>query len=259
MVGDPDEDVRIELARKIGRLLAGLLQNELHRLSVFTLTTLERLAGDELPRVRGLLAEEIKGLHSVPKQIINWLARDVETTVAVPILEYSPLLSDADLIEIIAAASAECVIAAVARRRDVSEDVSEAIVATLDIPAVATLLANPSAKIREKTMQTITTNAATTEAWHTPLVMRAELSVRVMRRIAGFVSTGLLEQLQQRSGLDDATRAFLQRRMRAHLKSESRRPPSPVAQFMRVEVMKRYNLGCLDDNFVVQAARADSR
>jgi uncharacterized protein (DUF2336 family) len=30
------------------------------------------------------------------------LAQDVETVVAAPILEYSPLLSDADLIEIIA-------------------------------------------------------------------------------------------------------------------------------------------------------------
>src|SRR5207253_3556995 len=66
-------------------------------------------------------------------------------TCALPIfLEYSPLLSDHDLLEIIASARAQSALAAVARRRGVSERVSEVIVASLDVEAVAALLANPN-------------------------------------------------------------------------------------------------------------------
>ncbi|MBU6474149.1 MAG: hypothetical protein KGQ94_15970, partial [Alphaproteobacteria bacterium] len=55
-----DAAVRSELIRKIGRLLADLPPDELDTLSAFTVATLERLANDELPRVRSLLAEEIR-------------------------------------------------------------------------------------------------------------------------------------------------------------------------------------------------------
>ena len=57
--------------------------------------------------------------------------------MAAPILEYSPMLSDADLMEVIAAARAEEVLAAIARRKPVSPAVSDAIVSSLDIPAIA--------------------------------------------------------------------------------------------------------------------------
>ena len=89
----------------------------------------------------------------MPKEIVLKLARDADEMVCVPVLEYSPLLSDADLIEIIATARAQDALAAVARRRGVSETVSDAIVASLDIPAVAALLANPNARVREDTIE----------------------------------------------------------------------------------------------------------
>ena len=64
-------------------------------------------------RVRAILAEEIKYLNCIPKDIALHLARDVESIVATPILEYSPLLSDADLIEIIASGPVQEVLVAI--------------------------------------------------------------------------------------------------------------------------------------------------
>lgn len=256
---DPDEEVRSELARKIGRLLADLSPDELHTLSAFTIATIERLAHDELPRVRALLAEEIKALSTVPKPIIDHLARDTEAIVAAPILEYSPLLSDDDLIEIVSAATVERIITAVARRRNLGEEVTDAVVATLEIPAIAALLANPSARIREETMQRIVAHAMSAQMLHAPMVMRADLSARVMRRIAGFVSTELLDQLQKRSGLDDETRAYLRRRLQMRLKEMPPQKASSVAEFARAEVVKRQANGCLDDSFIIQAAKSGWR
>ncbi|MFX5252870.1 DUF2336 domain-containing protein, partial [Acinetobacter baumannii] len=82
-----------------------------------------------------------------------------------------------------------------------SYNVSDAVVATLDGPAVATLLANKSAQVREETLDTIIEHAASMENWHKPLVMRAELSLRAMRRIAGFVAASLIDELVDRHKL----------------------------------------------------------
>src|SRR5512146_225821 len=114
LADDHDEEVRAELARKIGRLLPGVPPDASEKMRALTVETLERLAQDQLPRVRRILAEEIKSLDCVPKHVIDMLARDVEEEVAVPILEYSPLLSDADLIEIIASAQARFTLTAIA-------------------------------------------------------------------------------------------------------------------------------------------------
>jgi len=134
---DGDPEVRAELARKIGRLLPDLLDSELDHVCKLTIETLRKLAADQLPRVRAILAEEIKALDCVPPDVVAKMARDADAIVSVPILEYSPLLSDSDLLEIIASARAQGALAAIARRRGLSELVSDAIVASLDIPAVA--------------------------------------------------------------------------------------------------------------------------
>src|SRR5262245_36281501 len=159
LADDVDPQVRTELARKIGRLLPDLLTSERERVCELTLETLQKLADDQLPRVRAILAQEIAGLACVPKDIVLKLAHDAEETVRVPILEYSPLLSDNDLLEIIATARAQSALAAIARRKGVSEAVSDAIVASLDIPSVAALLANPNARIREEAIEKIIDHA----------------------------------------------------------------------------------------------------
>src|SRR5580658_2869867 len=107
LADDADDDVREELARKIARLMPQLPAAEGAHIHALTIETLERLARDQVPRVRAILAEGIKSLDGIPKFIVLTLARDVESIVAAPILEYSPLLSDTDLMEIVAAAKAE--------------------------------------------------------------------------------------------------------------------------------------------------------
>src|ERR1700679_4243422 len=92
LADDACDDVRAELARKIARLMPGLSQREAEHIRALTIETLERLAADQVPRIRAILAEEIKHLDCVPPELVKLLARDVETIVSAPILEYSPLL-----------------------------------------------------------------------------------------------------------------------------------------------------------------------
>ncbi len=261
LTSDDDDEVRCELARKIGRLVPGLDPNEASRIRDMAIEVMERLARDSLPRVRAILAEEIKSATNVPAHIVKLLAQDLEIIVCAPILEYSPLLSDEDLIEIIASARVEGSFAAIARRSAVREDVSDAIVATLDVSAIATLLANPSAQIREAALDRVVEHAETIEAWHQPVVVRADLSVRAVRRIAGFVSSALLSVLSERRGLDDDTVAYLKKRVRERLEEEGVREDADSADVKAQALIKdMLKEGTLDDEFMSSAAeKGDKR
>lgn len=217
---DEDDDVRSELAHKIGRLLPGLDAGEAGKIREFTIGALEQLAVDQVPRVRAIIAEEIKDATNIPVTVVQRLAQDLEIAVAGPVLEYSPLLSDDDLLEVIASGQVHGAIECIARRSEVSGDVSDAVVATLDVPAVSVLLNNENAQIREDTLDFIIDNAKGIEEWHEPIAMRAELSLRAMRRIAGFVAFSLLADLSDRSGLDAETQAFLKKKIRTRIENE---------------------------------------
>ena len=140
LADDEEEDVRAELAHKIARLMPGLTERESSHMVALTIETLECLARDATVRVRAILAEEIKYLDCIPRDIVLRLAQDLETVVSAPILEYSPLLSDADLIEIIACGQVQEVLVAIASRKPVNEPVSARLVQSLNVPAVAALL-----------------------------------------------------------------------------------------------------------------------
>ena len=221
LAGDSDSDVRGELAQKIGRLFPGLLKEEQKHLRNTTVMVLQKLARDEAASVRAILAEEIKGLDCVPFAIVKELANDSDLLVAAPLLEYSPRLDDRTLIEIVVASRASGVLGAVARRKGLSENVCDAVASTLDVGAVAELLANTSAVIRTKTLDRIISNAAEVSEWHGSLAVRAELSPSAIKRLAAFVASTYIEVLAPRAGLDKSTQKYLHRRLEERRKTET--------------------------------------
>lgn len=260
LCSDNDDDVRCEIARKIGRLVPGMEDSETNRVRDLAIDVMERLARDSLPRVRAILAEEIRSSSRVPSYIVRQLANDLELIVCAPVLEYSPLLSDADLIEIVAGAQIEGRATAIARRKQVSEHLSDSIVATMDVSAIAALLSNPNAQIREEALDRIVENAADIESWHQPVVLRADLSLRAVRRIAGFVSSSLLRMLSERGGLDETTISFLAKRVRERLEAEGvtdggrSNDDELIAQ-----VQAAHREGKLTDDYVISAAESNNR
>ncbi len=253
---DDDDEVRCDLARKIGRLLPDLDPDEASRVRELALETLEILALDQLPRVRAVLAEELKQTSRVPKATVLLLAHDVEAIVAAPVLEYSPLLNDDDLLEIIATGCVGSALSGIARRHGVTPPVADALVATLDVPAVAALLANKSAQIREETLDAIIEHAETVERWHEPLVLRAELSLRAIRRISQFVAASLVDRLAERHGLEDDLAEELRRGVRRRLDAEPAGEDGAAAA-ARVAELKAG--GQLDDDAIADAIERGER
>lgn len=256
---DDDDAVRAELAVKIARLMPGLEARESGHVIALTIETLECLARDSAVKVRAILAEEIKHLDCVPRSVVLTLARDLESVVAAPVLEYSPLLSDADLMEIIACGLVQEKLGAIARRRPLDEKVSDELFKSLDVPGVATLLVNPDARIRKETLERIVDQAEKIDAWHMPLALRVDLSARAIRRISGFVGVALIQLLSERSFLDKETRAHLSRRLRARLEERPAGADGLTPEAARQQVEAARAKGKLDDLFVEDAVFAGQR
>jgi len=214
---DGSEDVRAGLAGKVQRLLPDLPPGEQDAARGRVMQTLEVLAKDAATRIRVVVAETLKDVADAPPELVRQLAADAELAVASPVLQFSPLLTDADLLEIIRGKHAEGALSAVARRSNVTEAISDAIVAVDDIDAVTTLLGNPSAQIREETLDLIVDRAPARTSWHGPLVDRPSLPNGAAIKIAAFVAEALSQRLAARPDLDTATRDAVTAEVRKRL------------------------------------------
>lgn len=198
---DQDEAVRGDIAGKLAVLIPDMPAAQMGQIERMTIGIVESLARDAAVEVRRVLSESLKALPNVPHGVIQALARDVEISVAGPVLRNSPILTEDDLIEIILGMPIEGAVSAIAGRENLPSVVADAVVAYDDPQAIAVLLANASAQIRENTLDRLIDRAPRHELWHEPLVRRPKLPARAAIRLAEFVAETLLEELKARSDL----------------------------------------------------------
>ncbi|HRJ62243.1 MAG TPA: DUF2336 domain-containing protein, partial [Azospirillaceae bacterium] len=204
---DRDDSVRDALVRKIVQMAPHLPAGQLSQIEKMTEECLEALARDHATEIREILADALKSLPNASHSVINALARDVELSVAGPVLQHSPILTEDDLLDIIMMGPVAGAMSCIASRADVSAAVADAIARSDDEAAITSLLANNSAQIREETLDRILDQAPTHEPWHAPLVRRPRLPARAVARLATFVADNLLKALQERTDLEpDAIR-----------------------------------------------------
>src|SRR5438477_4056050 len=151
LLADPSPATRADLAAKVAQEFerGGLTQEE-RRIAEQIVRVMAR---DAALRVRQALAEHLKESKSLPADVARLLASDVDA-VAVPVLQYSTALTDEELIVLLKGATSERLMA-VARRRTVSEPLSDAVVRADDAAAIAALVGNEGAKIAEPALHTV--------------------------------------------------------------------------------------------------------
>jgi uncharacterized protein (DUF2336 family) len=264
LASDADETVRSGLAAKIARLAPGLTTEEQDRLRRTTHEALQLLARDQVTRVRQILADALKDVAHAPPEVIRRLARDAELAVSGPVLEFSPVLTDDDLLEIIHSGPASGALSAISRRTEVHALVADAIANTDDAAAIAVLLGNPSAQIREETLDRLIVRAPAHEEWHGPLVHRPHLPARAAARLAHFVADNLVQTLQQRRDLDPETAAAVAAAVRKRL--DERGPPEvrqakpDHAVDKPLEVARKmHDSGILDEPMLANALASNDR
>ncbi|MBC7905872.1 MAG: DUF2336 domain-containing protein [Rhodospirillaceae bacterium] len=248
---DADEDVRTGLAAKIARLAPGLTANEQDRLRRATYETLELLTRDQIGKVREILSDALKDVADAPPDVIRRLARDAQLAVSGPVLQYSPVLTDEDLLEIISTSPVPGALSAISKRSVVNTKVADAIAATDDVDAIAVLLTNPSAQIREETLDRLVDRAADIEIWHQPLAERPHLHAKAANKLARFVAANLLQGLAARQDLEPdaavAVAAVVRKRLdeleapTGPAKANARKAADETTALMRAQQLKFQN------------------
>src|SRR5579883_594211 len=146
LLADPSPGNRADMAAKVAReFRRGNLTGEERRIAE---AIVRAMAQDAVVRVRKALAEHLKESNSLPPDVAKLLAADVEA-VAIPVLQYSTVLSDEDLVAFVKGATSEK-LKAIASRRTVSAPVSDAVVRTDDAKAIAALVEKRARRSRSR-------------------------------------------------------------------------------------------------------------
>lgn len=119
--------------------------------------------------IRQRCARRLSGLREAPNRLLRMLASD-EYDIAQPILEDSRALTDFDLLEIVQSASLQHRMT-IARREDISQVISAALVASGETPVVECVLKNMTTSLAAPTIDRLV-GAAQDEVRYAPLLIR---------------------------------------------------------------------------------------
>lgn len=221
---DENSEVRVDVAGKIAEITAAIAGGKQDNVYRMTMEALEILACDQLLRVRQILAETLRDCPHVPVGVMERLALDRQISVSEPVLEHSPALTNEFLLRVITSGPVKEALGAIARRVALGENVADAIVQNGDTEAIAALLGNKSAQIREETLDRIVDQASGQPTWHKPLVHRPDLHAAAALRIAEIVAMPLLDELRKRTDLDERAISAIKQVVLRRLETEEFAP-----------------------------------
>jgi uncharacterized protein (DUF2336 family) len=201
LVQDPSGDNRAETADKISREFSTDTLSESERVLAEDIFRL--MIRDAEIRVRKALAKNLAQTPLVPHDVAATLARDVDE-VALPVLEFSEVLNDEDLVDIIGdnADSVEKQ-RAIASRAYVSEIVSATLVDIGHEDVMVDLMSNQGAEISEVSLQKVVNDFGDNERIQKPMIERNHLPITIAERLVTLVSERMRSQLISRGHIPE--------------------------------------------------------
>ncbi len=165
--------------------------------------------------VREALSAHLKSTLELPHDVALALARDVDS-VALPVLKFSEVLTDDDLIEIVRDQEPAKQVA-IAQRSGVSEAVSDALVDTGNADAVAHLVGNEGAALSEDALVRVIDKYNDSTPVADSLARRPNLPPVISERVVSALAERLQASLVSKHdvSLDVASTLILQARERA--------------------------------------------
>lgn len=196
-----DEDERAAAVHKLCRNMdkAGMGEEEREAAQKI----LRLLAQDAAELVRRAMVITLKTSDLIPHDVARLLAADVDS-VALPLIGFSPVFTDEDLIEIVRAGSAVRQ-TAVATRPRVGRDVAAVVAEVGCEQAVRALSANDNADISETALGRCVDRFATSQEVISALAYRQVLPLSVTERLVEAASDAVREHLVTRHSVAPAT------------------------------------------------------
>ena len=213
LLTDPSADARAETATKIAAQYGTHLLTPAERSIAEQIFRL--LVNDAETRVRGALVASVRESPHMPRDVALALANDV-ADIAAPVLRWSEVLTDADLVEIVTGRDM-AKLAAVAERARLSETTSGALIRNGDEGVVVRVLNNKGAAIADPALGTALDRFSASEQLHEALIGRDQLPLALSERLVTLASDRLKVKLATHHALqgDAGTDLILQARERA--------------------------------------------
>jgi uncharacterized protein (DUF2336 family) len=201
LIQDPSGKNRAETAEKISREFSAESLSDSERVLAEDIFRL--MVRDAEVRVRKALAKNLKQTPLVPHDVAATLARDVDD-VALPILKFSEVLNDEDLVDIIGdnADSVEKQ-RAIASRPHVSEIVSATLVDIGHEDVMVDLISNDGAQISEHSLQKVVDEFGENERIQKPMIERNHLPITIAERLVTLVSDRMRSELIARGHIPE--------------------------------------------------------
>jgi uncharacterized protein (DUF2336 family) len=211
---DPSPEARAMLAAKFGRQYDALVEGETRSLAEAVLQLLVR---DLELKVRQALAEALAASPKLPAEVASRLAHD-DIDVARPVLEQSPVLSDAELGEIVRTHAMQYALA-VAGREHLSEFLSDSLAEAGDAEVVARLIGNAGAQISLATLQRVAADYREDAGVQERLIRRPALPYELVSHLVEVIGQRLEWDLvrKRRMGVEEARQLMAATRERATL------------------------------------------
>jgi uncharacterized protein (DUF2336 family) len=249
LLANPAAESRLALADKVaGALDSEALSERERRLAEEIVRVMAR---DVEVRVRAALADAIKTVPGLPRDVALQMAADV-SEVAGPILKFSDALTDDDLVAIVKGSDWQKQMA-IAQRSVVSETVSAALVETRDERVVAELVANDGAAIPESSLGKVLDWFGSSDRVKTSLVYRATLPISISERLVDMVADRLRQRLATHHALPDslASDLVMESRERATLSLVG---PGAKSEDVEGLVRELHANGRLTESIILRAA-----
>jgi len=195
LLANPTPNARVEIADKLTKeYKAQSFAPEQLELAeqIFRL-----LLKDAEVHVRHTLSENLKEVKTLPHDVALQLAKDVEM-VSLPILEFSEVLRENDLMEIITGTMEVSRHMAVAKRKNISDKISSALIETGNEALVENLLKNQTARIDGASFEKIGNSFSDNEKILGALLNHNAATMEIAERVMGKLSTSLRERLDDK-------------------------------------------------------------
>jgi uncharacterized protein (DUF2336 family) len=200
LVRGPTEDERAAVAHRLCRKIdAGVSEDEREAAN----EVLRLMAADAAELVRRALSVTLKNSPALPRDVALKLARDVDS-VAAPVLSFSPVFTDADLVEVVRASSGLKQLA-IARREILSDQVTAAIVDHAGEDAVKAAVANDNAAFSERSLKVAVDRFAKSEGVTTAMAYRKVLPLSISERLVDLVTERVRQHLVDKHELSPET------------------------------------------------------
>ncbi len=163
---------------------------------------LRQLLRDAEMTVRRKLAERLAREPDAPRALVIQLASD-DAEVARPVLLENLALRDTDLIEVVQQRTLQHRLT-IAMRKQVSEDITTALVDIGELEVARTLLENPGARIARGSYEKLVERSRQDVPLQEPLVRRPDLDPMLASRMCAWVSVELRRYIVRHFDVDPA-------------------------------------------------------